>query len=79
MYERIDRIEMQNRAKFNAEVAKFPREELDKEYERLMGGMDCDEAARIQSDKDFAATILQALENLKMRKNKVREVMAAYA
>ena len=73
------RIEQLQLAKFNADVAKIPKEELDKEYERLTG-MDCDEAAVVQSDKDFRTTILQAIENLKQKRKKAdKEMLVAYA
>ena len=70
------RIREMNVARINEEVGKIPAQELDKEYERLTG-MECDIAARKQSDKDFAETIIIALSNIKKRRGKIPEEMAA--
>ena len=48
---------------------RFRRTRLDKEYERLTG-MECDVAAVKQSDKKFAETIFEAVENLKKETQK---------
>ena len=55
--------------------------ELELEYERLRG-MECDDAAVLESDEQFIETIRAAYENIQKRKQKTEEiarVMEIYA
>jgi hypothetical protein len=61
---------------FNNEVERMnevDRKELELEYERL-SGMECDDAARIQTNDQFVETIKQAYENIQRSRKKIQTV-----
>jgi hypothetical protein len=61
---------------FNSEVERMnevDRKELELEYERL-SGMECDDAARIQTNDQFVETIKQAYENIQRSRKKIQTV-----
>jgi len=67
---------------FNSAIARMNEQDkknLELEYENLTG-MECDDAARIQTDEQFVETMRRAYENLKRRKpenkSKVVEIYA---
>jgi hypothetical protein len=76
MFERIGSLQEE----LNKEVQRMnelEKKELELEYERLTG-MECDDAAMLQTNEQFAKTIQQACENLLKRKGK-QQVIEIYA
>jgi hypothetical protein len=76
MFERIGSLQEE----LNKEVQRMnelEKKELELEYERLTG-MECDDAAMLQTNEQFAETIQQAYENLLKRKGK-QQVIEIYA
>jgi len=67
---------------FNREVERMNEQErknLELEYERLTG-MECDDAALIQTDEQFTQAMRQAYENLKRKREKEEaKVVEIYA
>ena len=73
MFERIGNLHTE----FNKEVERMnqvEKKELELEYEKLTG-MECDDAAMLQTEEQFQETIRQAYENLKKKK----QVIEIYA
>jgi len=66
---------------FNREVERMNAKEkknLELEYEKLTG-MECDDAALLQTDGQFTETMKRAYENMKKRKEKEAKVIEIYA
>jgi hypothetical protein len=79
MFERI--TSTMTLREFNLAVSRMnevERKNLELEYERLTG-MECDDAARLQSDDQFVEAMRQAYENVKRRKQTEGKVMEIYA
>jgi len=79
MFERID--ELSTLHEFNLSVERMNEEErknLELEYEKLTG-MECDDAARIQTDEQFVETMKQAYENMKKRREREVKLVEIYA
>lgn len=72
MFERISDLTALH--EFNLAVQsmnELDRQSLELEYEKLTG-MECDDAARIQTDEQFIETMRRAYENLKRRRELVK-------
>jgi hypothetical protein len=79
MFERIEESLMLR--EFNFAVKRLNEEEkknLELEYEKLTG-MECDDAARVQTDEQFVETMKQAYENMKRRREKEVKIVEIYA
>lgn len=79
MFERI--VESLTLREFNFAVERMNEEEkknLELEYEKLTG-MECDDAARIQTDEQFVETMKRAYENMKRRREKEVKIVEIYA
>jgi hypothetical protein len=79
MFERID--ELSTLREFNLAVERMNEEEkknLELEYEKLTG-MECDDAALIQTDEQFVETMKQAYENMNKKRDKEVKLVEIYA
>lgn len=79
MFERI--AESAYLREFNLAVERMNEEErknVELEYEKLTG-MECDDAARIQTDEQFVETMKLAYENMKRKREKEVKLVEIYA